>query len=98
MHFNQLHRREFITLIGVAAASLFPFAAYAAEGTPAAEVPAAQIRKQGYRCDGSLTAEREFGIASVAAREGERGEEPRDALVDVAWSALASPASQPSSS
>ena len=35
-----------------------PFAAYAAEEMPA-EVIAAQIRRQGYRCDGSLNAERD---------------------------------------
>ena len=75
MPFRRLGRRAFITLFGgaLAAAPLtitfvmhgvgynavtVSFVAYAAEEM-SAEVIAAQIRRQGYRCDGSLSAERD---------------------------------------
>ena len=48
----QFGRREFITLLG---------GAVAAWPLTMAEAIAAQIRRRGYRCDGSLNAERDAG-------------------------------------
>jgi hypothetical protein len=61
MQFGRLRRREFITLLG---------GAVAAWPLTMAESIAAQVRRQGYRCDGSLNAER--AIAAQIRRRGYR--------------------------